>query len=472
MVEQRVDDFESWRPIARELIARDVLPADVCFRDADDSQIALPLGDEVALSASSTASATFRVPKAFFQLARHVACHRDPHRWDLLYEALWRITHGERNLLAIAVDECVHALRQFEKAVHRDIHKMHAFVRFQKRAIDGHNEFLAYYRPDFKVFRLATPFFVDRFRTMRWTIFGPDETAAWDGKELSFLPGVQIDHAVEADGLTELWKSYYAATFNPARLNVRTMRREMPQRFWPLLPEVADVDRLVARAPSRTAQLIRDGASTDALPRSAKVFLPERRDLKSLAQAARVCQGCHLHASATQTVFGEGPADARIVFVGEQPGDREDIAGHPFVGPAGEVFDELLAQAGIDRRQTYVTNAVKHFKWTPRGTRRVHSKPSSREIYACRPWLEAELETLRPQALVLLGATAAQTILGPQFRIQRERGQPRPSSWSDWTMATYHPSAVLRAGDAAHSLHIREALLADLKLAAAYLGTG
>ena len=152
--------------------------------------------------------------------------------------------------------------------------------------------------------------------------------------------------------------------------------------------------------------------------------------------------------------------------MGEQPGDQEDLAGRPFVGPAGEIFNELLAEAGIDRREVYVTNAVKHFKWVPQGKRRLHSKPKWREVHACRPWLEAELEVIQPAALVLLGGTAARAIFGPQFRIQRERGQPRPSPWSAWTIGTYHPSAVLRAREPAHALQIREALLADLKLTA------
>jgi uracil-DNA glycosylase len=483
MIERKVNDFESWRPAARELIARGVPPLEIRWRDDCDLQQSLPLGDDTdsnvtaplatkpSASRVTTQSAGFRVPKEFVELARLVACHRDQRRWHLLYETLWRIVHGERKLLQIEVDESIHTLRLFEKAVRSDIHKMHAFVRFEKRTLDHGAEYLAYYRPDFGIVHLAVPFFVKRFHKMNWTILGPDETATWDGRQLTFLPGVTLPHAVDGDELKLLWQTYYASTFNPARLNVRTMRREMPQRFWPLLPEVEDVQRLIARAPGRTEQLIRDGAAVDAAPRSASQFLPFSRDLTSLAEAARVCQGCSLYASATQTVFGEGPPNARVVFVGEQPGDQEDIAGRPFVGPAGQIFDELLAEAGIDRQQTYVTNTVKHFKWVPRGKRRIHSKPSAREVYACRPWLEAELETIRPPVLVLLGATAAQAILGPQFRIQRERGQIRRSPWSNCTIATYHPSAILRASAAAHALQIREALLADLKLAAAHIPT-
>lgn len=204
---------------------------------------------------------------------------------------------------------------------------------------------------------------------------------------------------------------------------------------------------------------------------TAAAFLPEKHDLKSLAEAAQHCEGCPLFANATQTVFGEGPRRAEAVFVGEQPGDAEDKEGRPFVGPAGRLFDKLLAEAGITREKVYVTNAVKHFKWEPRGKRRLHSKPNSREIFACRPWLEAELEAIRPELLVLLGATAAQAMLGSQFRITRQRGRPLETEWAPWTMATYHPSAVLRALDQPDGERIRIDFLADLRLVADKLAT-
>jgi uracil-DNA glycosylase len=199
---------------------------------------------------------------------------------------------------------------------------------------------------------------------------------------------------------------------------------------------------------------------------TAAAFVPEKHDLSSLREAAQYCEGCPLFANATQTVFGEGPARADVVMVGEQPGDVEDRRGKPFVGPAGRLLDQLMEEAGIPRQRVYVTNAVKHFKWTPRGKRRLHSKPSSREIFACRPWLEAELAAIRPDLLVLLGATAAQSLLGPQFRITRHRGQPMESEWARWTMATYHPSALLRAMDQPEGEQLRDDFLADLKLVA------
>jgi DNA polymerase len=199
---------------------------------------------------------------------------------------------------------------------------------------------------------------------------------------------------------------------------------------------------------------------------TATAFLPPKHDLKSLRAAADHCEGCPLFANATQTVFGDGPANARLMLVGETPGDVEDKQGRPFVGPAGKLLDNLLAEVGIDRKNAYVTNAVKHFKWTPRGTRRLHAKPSSREIFACRPWLEKELEEIGPDLLVLLGATAAQTLLGSSFKITKQRGQPFASDWAEWTMATYHPSALLRAMNLPDGEEMIENFKGDLRLVA------
>jgi DNA polymerase len=199
---------------------------------------------------------------------------------------------------------------------------------------------------------------------------------------------------------------------------------------------------------------------------TAAAFLPEQRSLKALREAAERCEGCPLFAHATQTVFGAGPARADAVLVGEQPGDVEDRDGEPFVGPAGRLLDKLMEEAGVVRSRVYVTNAVKHFKWTPRGKRRLHGKPNSREIFACRPWLEAELEAIKPEILVLLGSTAAQSLLGSKFKVTKERGQPRATEWAPWTMATFHPSALLRAIDLPGGDDLRRQFLSDLRLVA------
>jgi len=175
--------------------------------------------------------------------------------------------------------------------------------------------------------------------------------------------------------------------------------------------------------------------------------VPETSSLKELAEAAKKCTACHLYKRATQTVFGEGPKNATMMLIGEQPGDYEDVAGKPFVGPAGKIMDRALEEAGIDRKHVYVTNAVKHFKWEPRGKRRIHQKPNSREIAACRPWLEAELRLVKPKLVVCLGATAGQTVFGPTFRVTRERGKVLSSKLAPKVVATVHPSSLLRQPD-------------------------
>ena len=203
--------------------------------------------------------------------------------------------------------------------------------------------------------------------------------------------------------------------------------------------------------------------------RSAADFLPAKLELSALKRASKHCEGCDLYLHATQTVFGEGPKTARMMLVGEQPGDQEDLSGKPFVGPAGRLLDESLEAAGIARDLVYVTNAVKHFKWTPQGKRRLHGKPSSREIGACRPWLEAEVQVIEPQLMVCLGATAAQALLGKAFRITKQRGQLLSSEWAPQVLATYHPSAVLRAPDKERRDEMRREFVDDLKIAARQL---
>src|SRR5918993_778550 len=181
--------------------------------------------------------------------------------------------------------------------------------------------------------------------------------------------------------------------------------------------------------------------------RSAADFFPPKITLPSLRAAAADCKGCDLWKRGTQTVFGEGTRRSIVMFVGEQPGNEEDLTGKPFVGPAGGLFNKALEEAGIDRRQTYVTNVVKHFKWEPRGKRRIHKKPNAQEISACRPWLESEIAVIKPDVIVALGATAAQSLLGPQFRVTKQRGEFIPSTLAPYVMATVHPSSILRAPD-------------------------
>jgi DNA polymerase len=215
----------------------------------------------------------------------------------------------------------------------------------------------------------------------------------------------------------------------------------------------------------RLQALLAQEADEPAADGAAK-FVPAGAGLAELTAAAAHCMGCELYRHATQTVFGRGSAHARIVFIGEQPGDQEDLQGAPFVGPAGEVFERALAEAGLEREKVYVTNAVKHFKFEQRGKRRIHQTPRATELNACRPWLEAELALIKPEVLVCLGATAARAIFGDKFRITRDRGHFAPTRWAAKTIATYHPSAVLRGETEAQQADLYGMLVTDLKLVA------
>jgi uracil-DNA glycosylase len=452
--------WEDWRGVARRLVQADVAPSDVQWTDGD---IQPALFD--CETSSQPETSPFSVPKVFLDIASQVACHRDSARWSLLYRILWRLKHGEPHLLEITTDDDVYLVLRMQKAVSRDVHKMKAFVRFRKvLPSSGDEHYIAWHRPDHRIVRLAAPFFSRRFIGMNWSILTPDESVRWDQTSLHFGPGVPASEAPRDDVLEELWKTYYASIFNPARVKVAMMKREMPVRHWPTLPEATLIDDLLRQAPARVAAMIE---KHEGFAETAAMYMPQESDLPSLRQAAMNCRACHLCEHATQTVFGEGPTDARIVLVGEQPGDREDIEGHPFVGPAGKLLDEALRDAGIDRNEVYITNVVKHFKFsespTPRGKRRLHQKPDSREIFACRPWLEAELNAIQPDLVVCLGATPAQALFGRDFRITTNRGKIMATDWCQRTMATWHPAAILRMPDVERQAQMRAELAADLQ---------
>ena len=480
------EGFEPWRDAARRLLAESVAPADVLWTSGKEDQSLLGFTDPMGPLAPSpgtpgkgwggglTIGELFaapadplpspppeyrekgpeaaRVPKAFLDLAKTVICHRETEKWSLLYRGLWRITHGEHDLLKNAVDDDVRALEGMEKSVRRDCHKMTAFVRFKTVAdeVDSFGDvaaerYVAWHRPDHFIVRRMAKFFVDRFRSMRWAILTPDASVVWENDELTFGPGVPTDPFAGGDEVERLWTTYYANIFNPARIKLKAMQAEMPKKHWPTLPETRLIPQMLADAPARVQKML------DAAPKVAVVsedYVPKTGSLTVLREAADKCRACDIGCHATQVVFGDGPKHARMMFVGEQPGDQEDLAGKPFVGPSGQLLDEVLEEVGIDRSLVYVTNAVKHFKFEPRGKRRIHAKPNAREMAACKPWLMAELEIVKPEILVMLGATAAQTLVGRQFRITQSRGEWLDMPYAAKALATFHPSAILRSYDA------------------------
>jgi DNA polymerase len=357
-------------------------------------------------------------------------------------------------------------LQGLAKDVRREIHKMHAFVRF--REIDG--QFVAFFEPEHHIVRRAASFFVNRFTNMRWSILAPELSIHWDGETLTEGPGATRAEAPTGDPLEETWRTYYASIFNPARLKVGAMLKEMPKKYWRNMPETSLVQPLIAGARQREIDMIDASVAKEglrhALEAERAVARPSnlRASWEALFKEARGCTRCELYKFGTQTVFGEGPLHAKIMFVGEQPGDQEDLAGRPFVGPAGQLFDAALEKAGIDRASVYVTNAVKHFKFVQRGKRRIHNKPDTGEISACRWWIEHERELIRPPVTVALGATAARSLTGKTLTISRVRGEPLTLEDGSECWVTAHPSSILRAPDEEGRREGKRLFLRDLKL--------
>ena len=462
-----VPDFPAWQKAARAALQRDLPPQEIVWQELGHDAPALDLLDESDLPEANS-SDRFRVPKKFFELARLLALHSDERRWALLYRLLWRITHGEPKLLEISIDPDVARAFDWHKSVRHDIHKMRAFVRFREIKRDGDPWFVAWFEPQHRIVEHNATFFVNRFASMSWSILTPDRCAHWDQRELTFTDGVDKSQAPSEDEMEKLWLTYYGNIFNPARVKVHAMQAEMPKKYWRNLPETALIPTLLQEAPGRVDEMMKKSAAKSEAKddddwRPAPT--PDTSSLTALKNAAKACTACHLYKHATQTVFGEGPKSAKWMLLGEQPGDQEDLAGKPFVGPAGKVLDRALEEAGIDRTQVYVTNTVKHFKWEPRGKRRIHKKPNSREIAACRPWLEAELRVVRPDVLVCLGATAAQAIFGPSFRVTRDRGRILDSELAPKVVATVHPSSLLRQPDEESREREYKLFVADLRTA-------
>lgn len=458
-------DFETWRKQARDILHQGYLPEQVDLEDATQPSTLSLLTMEEAPAGKAIAQPY--VSKSFLDQAKLAATHRDPNRWNLLYRLLYRL-QDQRDLLKNEVDTDVAELKRLEAQIRRDLHKMHAFVRFRKVEDPGpanHSQehFIAWYRPDNRILPLAAPFFAERFAPMRWTILTPDESVSWDPetKHLTYTAGTGKESAPQEDQLEDLWRSYYGSIFNPARLNPEAMRAEMPVRYWANLPEVALLPELMQRAESRVASMVtRQNNQPTAAP-----FVPAEHTLPVLRAALPACQGCELYQHAIQVVPGTGNPTASLMLVGEQPGDQEDHQGLPFVGPAGGVLRKALEELNISPEAVFMTNAVKHFKFVQRGKLRLHQNPRMSEINACKPWLSAEIEAVKPKVILCLGASAAKSLLGSTFALMKDRGTFKETAFSDRVMATVHPSAVLRAADAAGHDLLYSYLRDDLALA-------
>ena len=462
-------DFDGWRRAARALRLADVPPGEVRWGVGEAaSEGALFAGDPPP---PAPPGAAFTVPRDFVALAQAVICHQDEARFDLLYRLLWRLREEPR-LVGLLTDAEVAQALLMQKAVRQAEHKMHAFVRFRRvddpkaeddraAADPGYTRapeaYFAWYEPPHYIIALGVQFFVRRLANVRFTIASPYVTVAWDGDKLAYAPGGAPEGLPAEDAAEEDWKAYFASIFNPARLNPKVMTQHMAKHYWKNLPEAELIPDLVASAQGRTQAMV-EAAPTAPSERALRAAARAQRNepvdgglaVSSLAEVAagvQVCRRCDLWRDATQGVPGKGPGRARLMFVGEQPGDMEDLAGAPFVGPAGQLFDRALGEAGVPREETYVTNSVKHFKHELRGKRRIHAKPNTTEITACNWWVQNERRIVQPKVVVALGATASQAVLRKGLSVLRNRGPVGPLADGATGFLTVHPSYLLRLPD-------------------------
>ncbi|WGS18368.1 MULTISPECIES: UdgX family uracil-DNA binding protein [unclassified Bradyrhizobium] len=458
-------DFEGWRKAARRLALNDVRPSDVAWTVSGETEL---FSSSHANDLPDAPHATFNVPASFVELARTAILHRHDERFALLYRILWRL-RSHHDLLSATTDPEVAEVNAMARAVYRDMDRMHALVRFREIGREHKAHYVAWFEPEHHIVELAAPFFASRFADMPWSILTPDVCAHWDGHAISITSGVDKSEVPTEERLEEIWRRHYSGLFNPARLKVM----EMPQAYWRNLPEDSIIKPLLEDAMRMTSgAFIANKAAKPQAPQKPQDTPMARRDahdtIATLRAEAADCRACPLWKDATQTVFGEGPQSATLMLVGEQPGDKEDLAGKPFVGPAGLMLDRALEEAGIDRGKVYITNAVKHFKFVPRGKIRLHQKPSTPEIRACRQWYERELAAIKPELVVALGATAAQGVLGKITPINRNRGRLIDHDGTK-VLVTVHPSYLLRLPDEEAKAKEYQRFVDDLKIAAGLL---
>lgn len=470
-----IPSYDDWRDAARTLIASGAHPDRILWRTAGMPDLfgGAPLPAETE---------TLIVPRAFVDLARKATLHTDPERFTVLYRVLWRLQQN-RTLIEDAADADIGKLNALAKAVRRDEHKMHAFVRFKEiMGADG-PRYVAWFEPQHHILEETADFFVRRFTGMHWSIITPEASAHWDGERLSFGPGGQRSDVPPEDARDDDWKTYYESMFNPARLKVQAMSREMPKHYWKNLPEAERIPDLIRAAGSRTEDMVAATPSTPrkragaAVARITPEVLPAQLEpvaehaqtptsIEELNRALAACRACPLWRDATQAVAGEGPTESPLLaLVGEQPGDQEDLGGRPFVGPAGKVLDHALEAAGIDRGEIFVTNAVKHFKHEPRGKRRLHKRPITGEIEICRWWVKHELELVRPKLVVALGVTALHSLTTHKGPLTSVRDETLTTREGRTLRATIHPSALLRLPDEADKEAEFARFVSDLKAA-------
>ncbi|GGY42297.1 UdgX family uracil-DNA binding protein [Parvularcula lutaonensis] len=459
------DDLQAWKREARALLKEGVHPDSVVWRVGGEGDLfASELGGTYAPPAEKVS-----IPRKAAKLVETALHHSGSGRLGLLYRFLWR-AQRDRSLPDNMADPDTLAVHRLEKAVRRDAHKMHAFVRFRKVGEDdGRERYAAWFEPDHHIVEREAPFFVRRFANMDWAIVTPRKTAIYWGGEVFFAEGGRREDVPAEDAFEDAWRAYYASIFNPARIMTDAMRAEMPKKYWKNLPEAALIPELLEQAPARVAVMNARAAADDTARHTSRMLRvePGHNSLESVHDAIRRFHAEELGDAVTKPVPGEGPPDANLFFIGEQPGDQEDITGRPFVGPAGQLFDRFLQAAGIDRSSAYVTNAVKRFNFIERGKRRIHQTPKAGEIDIWAPFLMQEHRLVQPKVTVTLGATALRGFFGRPVKLSEVRGEtiPLPEELGGVCVPTFHPSYLLRIQDEGQRAIEERKFVADLEKA-------
>lgn len=466
-------DFNGWRTAARALLIEGISPEHITWHVGGDGAT---LFDTPEFVPDTTNNTQFTVPRDFIALCKLAILHSDNKRFALLYRLLWRIKQ-QPNLLQMAFDPDVLQVQAMVKAVQRDLHKMKAFVRFREIEMEsGESEFVAWFEPSHHIVEASAAFFTERFTNMHWSVLTPEICMHWDGEMLSYSPGANKRDAPTEDAGEDLWRSYYRSIFNPARLKVSAMQAQMPKKYWRNLPEAELIADLVASADKRKEDMIA-ALPTEPQRKIVKYVVkqnlmpPRNADaatdaLRNLNDRMLASNTFPLAVHATQAVLGTGIAPAQIMLLGEQPGEQEDLAGQPFIGPAGKLLDKALEEAGVKRSEVYVTNALKHYKFKLQGIRRVHMVPGVGDIKTYLPWLQEEIAIVQPRIIVALGAVAVQAITGQKLGMEASRGKLLPLGEGRQAIVTYHPSFILRTPDKETKQLRYERLVADLSLAA------
>lgn len=451
-------NFSLFKKAAAYSIKNKIAPHQITWKTECTDNLDL-FGQGNSNSLFETSSNSLDVRADYKKLAENVACAQESDKWHILYDLLFRLKFISPHTLEFFGDPVLQKALHYQKEVTREIHKLHAFVRFKKVGLEPNESYIAWFEPSHFVIEKGTPFFARRFGDRPWSIFTPYQSAHFIEGKLTFGPGIRKEEFSAIDQYDILWESYYRSIYNPARLNLKAMKNEMAVKYWKNMPEVTHLQRLIAETPNRL-QKMNDKALKN-------LNIDESWTLEQVYLDSLNCTACPIHEKATQTVFGKGPAVAPLMIVGEQPGDEEDLAGVPFVGPSGKMLEQWLSNFGMQTEQIYITNSVKHFKWEPHASgRRLHKKASTSEIGMCRPWLEAEIKRVKPRVLLAMGVTAALSTLGKLVKLQEVRGK---AHWSDtyncWIIPTWHPAAILRASSEIESESRTQQVLQDIQLA-------